>query len=149
MERERERIAFVSANYWDLEATFALTREPQAGEPKSFTAKLIDVYPNGYEAIVRDSIIMTRFHQGFDKPSRIKKGQVYKLKMDMWSTAIVVNKGHRLAVHVSSSNSPKYEVHPNVYDPIQALDFPKAPVATNTIMLSKEHPSRIILPVVK
>ena len=33
----------------------------------TFTAKLIDVYPDGYEAIVRDSIIMGRFHKGFDQ----------------------------------------------------------------------------------
>lgn len=43
VQRERERIAFVSANYWDLEATFSLTRDPKAGEPKSFTAKLLEV----------------------------------------------------------------------------------------------------------
>ena len=118
-------------------------------EDTTFTAKLIDVYPDGYEAIVRDSIIMTRFHQGFNKESKVEKGKVYKLKMDMWSTALVINKGHRIAVHISSSNSPKYEVHPNTFKPISAIDFAKTPIATNTIMLSKEHSSRIILPVVK
>ena len=113
----------------------------------TFTAKLIDVYPDGYEAIVRDSIIMGRYHAGFDKQSPMKKGQVYKLTMDMWSTALVVNKGHKLAVHISSSNSPKYEVHPNSYEPVTSMKL--APVAKNTIHLSSEHPSKIILPVVK
>lgn len=116
-------------------------------EDTTFTAKLIDVYPDGYEAILRDSIIMTRFHDGFDKESKIEKGKVYKLTMDMWSTAYVLNKGHKLAVHISSSNSPKYEVHPNTYKPV--MNFNNSPVANNTIMLSKEHPSRIILPIVK
>ncbi len=46
VERERERMAFISANYWDLEATFALTRDPAAGEPKDFTAKLLEVDGN-------------------------------------------------------------------------------------------------------
>ena len=65
----------------------------------------------------------------------------------MWSTAIVINKGHRLAVHISSSNSPKYEVHPNSYEPVMSFD--KAPVANNTIMLCSKYSSRIILPIVK
>ncbi|WDE96423.1 CocE/NonD family hydrolase [Lentisphaera profundi] len=116
-------------------------------EDTTFTANLIDIYPDGYEAIVRDSIIMGRFHEGFDKQSKLKKDKVYKLTMDMWSTAIVINKGHRLAVHISSSNSPKYEVHPNSYEPV--MSFNESPVANNTIMLSKKYPSRIILPVVK
>ena len=116
-------------------------------EDTTFTAKLIDVYPDGYEAILRNSIIMTRFHDGFDKESKIEKGKVYKLTIDMWSTAYVLNKGHKLAVHISSSNSPKYEVHPNTFKPV--MNFNNSPVANNTIMLSKEHPSRIILPIVK
>ena len=116
-------------------------------EDTTFTAKLIDIYPDGYEAIVRDSIIMGRFHEGFNKESRMEKGKVYKLKMDMWSTALVINKGHRLAVHISSSNSPKYEVHPNTFEPVTS--FAKVPIATNTIMLSKDNPSKIIMPVIK
>jgi len=43
VERERERMAFVSASYWDLEAQFSLTRDAVAGEPSSFGAKLIEV----------------------------------------------------------------------------------------------------------
>ena len=42
VERERERMAFVSADYWDIAATLA-TRESagsDAGEPRSFAARL-------------------------------------------------------------------------------------------------------------
>lgn len=116
-------------------------------EDTTFTAKLIDVYPDGYEAIVRDSIIMGRFHEGLDKGAKLEKGQVYKLTMDLWSTAIVINKGHRLAVHISSSNSPKYEVHPNTFDAVNS--FEHAPIADQTVIMSSDYPSRIILPVVK
>jgi DNA topoisomerase-1 len=45
VDRERERIAFRAASYWDLEAEFA-TRDhakPQNGEPTSFTASLVAV----------------------------------------------------------------------------------------------------------
>ncbi len=43
VQRERERMAFVAASYWDLEANFALTREPAGGEPTDFKAKLLEV----------------------------------------------------------------------------------------------------------
>ncbi|MEM6471001.1 MAG: CocE/NonD family hydrolase [Planctomycetota bacterium] len=112
----------------------------------TFTAKLIDIYPDGYQAVVRDSIVMGRFHAGYDRPSRMEKGKVYKLSLDMWSTAYAFNKGHRIGIHLSSSNSPKYEVHPNVYEPVDS--FEESPIANNTIHLSETYPSHLTLPVV-
>ena len=46
VDRERERIAFRPARYWDLEADFATVAKPEAGqsaenEPNSFTATLV------------------------------------------------------------------------------------------------------------
>jgi DNA topoisomerase-1 len=42
VERERARMRFRSASYWDLEATFDTGREPEhAGDPTSFTASLV------------------------------------------------------------------------------------------------------------
>jgi len=46
VERERERMAFVAASYWDLEGTFSLTRDAADGEPSAFTAKLLEVDGN-------------------------------------------------------------------------------------------------------
>jgi hypothetical protein len=40
VERERERMRFVSARYWDLGATFHKIGELDEGEPRSFTATL-------------------------------------------------------------------------------------------------------------
>jgi len=111
-----------------------------------FTAKLVDVYPDGYEAVIRESAMLARYHQGLDRPAPLDKGKVYKLSMDMWSTALVFNKGHRIAVHISSSSDPAYEVHPNTYKPVDSID--QARTARNAIHLSANHASRLILPVV-
>jgi DNA topoisomerase-1 len=46
VQRERERMAFVAASYWDLEGTFSLTRDAADGEPSNFTAKLLEVDGN-------------------------------------------------------------------------------------------------------
>jgi len=113
----------------------------------TFMVKLVDIYPDGYEAIVRDSAVMARFWKGLNNPAPIQKGKIYTLNIDLWSTALVFNKGHRIAVHVTSSNAPKYEVHPNSYEPVYS--FENAPIANNTLHLDREHASRIILPVVK
>jgi putative CocE/NonD family hydrolase len=112
----------------------------------TFMVKLIDIYPSGYQALVRDSAVMARYHSSPTTPAPLEPGKTYKLEVDMWSTAIVFNKGHRIAVHVQSSNAPKYEVHPNAYEPVDTMD--EARVATNTLHVSSAAASCLILPVV-
>ncbi|MCZ7646905.1 MAG: CocE/NonD family hydrolase [Planctomycetota bacterium] len=111
-----------------------------------FVAKLVDVYPDGYEALIREAAFLARFHGGFDKPAPLEKGKVYVLDMDLWSTALVFNPGHRIAVHVSSSSTPAYEVHPNTYEPVMTFDA--SPIANQRIHVSSAHPSRLILPMI-
>jgi uncharacterized protein len=110
-------------------------------------AKLVDVYPDGTERLVLDSALRARFREGFDKEVLMKKGEVYKFKIDLWSTSLVFNKGHRIAVHVSSSNDPRFDPNPNTGKPMRADGETR--VATNTIHHSRAYPSRILLPIVK
>ena len=42
VERERERMAFIRASYWDLEASFAKAGETE-GSPSTFAAKLLEL----------------------------------------------------------------------------------------------------------
>lgn len=112
-----------------------------------FFAKLIDVYPDGTERLVQDNGLRARFREGFDREVFMKKGEVYKLKLDLWSTSLVFNKGHRIAVHVTSSNDPRFDPNPNTGKPLRA--DAETRVATNTIHHDQQYPSRILLPVVK
>lgn len=43
VERERERMAFVPASYWDLSGTFTVTKEVAADGPKSFSGTLVQI----------------------------------------------------------------------------------------------------------
>src|SRR5690348_4453076 len=43
VERERSRMRFRSAEYWDVEGLFALKEQPAAGDPSTFTATLVAV----------------------------------------------------------------------------------------------------------
>lgn len=112
-----------------------------------FTVKLCDVYPDGRSMLVTDGILRARYHQSFEKESFLEPGQVYELNVDLWSTALVFNKGHRIRVAVSSSNSPRFEANPNTGKTFRADKETR--VAKNTLHLSLKYPSRIVLPVAK
>ena len=110
-------------------------------------AKLVDVYPDGTERLVLDSALRARFRDGFDREVFMKKGEVYKFSIDLWSTSIVFNKGHRIAIHVTSSNDPRFDPNPNTGRPLRA--DAETRVARNTIHHDRSHPSRVLLPIVR
>lgn len=111
-----------------------------------FTVKLTDVYPDGRSMLVTDGILRARYHKSFEKESFLEPGQVYELNVDLWSTSLVFNKGHRIRIAVSSSNSPRFEANPNTGKPFRADKETR--IAKNTLHLSSKHPSHMILPVV-
>jgi predicted acyl esterase len=111
-----------------------------------FTVKLTDVYPDGRSMLVTDGILRARYHQSLEKEALLEPGQVYELNVDLWSTSLVFNKGHRIRIAVSSSNSPRFEANPNTGKPFRADKETR--VAHNTLHLSAKYPSRILLPVV-
>lgn len=111
-----------------------------------FTVKLTDVYPDGRSMLVCDGILRARFRDSFEKPELMVPGEVYRLNVDLWSTAIVFNRGHRLRVDVSSSNAPRFQPNPNTGEPLLPPSPPR--VATNTIHLAPGKSSSISLPIV-
>lgn len=114
-----------------------------------FHAKLVDVYPDGYEAIVLDAPIRASYRGG-SSPDAIRPmepGAPVELVIDLWPTAITFEKGHRIALHVTSSNAPRFEVNPNTGEtPGKGALKPR--VATNVILHDAAHPSALVLPVI-
>jgi putative CocE/NonD family hydrolase len=110
-----------------------------------FTVKLSDVYPDGRSMLLTDGILRARFRESFERENFLEPGKVYELTVDLWSTSIVFNRGHRIRVAVSSSNFPRFDPNPNTGRPFRADD--RTRVATNTLHLSRRHPSHIVLPV--
>lgn len=119
------------------------------GPDTDFVAKLVDVYPDGYEALVLDAPIRARYRNG-RMPDQVKPmtpGAPEELVIDLWSTAITFEKGHRIALHVTSTNSPRFDVNPNTGEPEgQHKLAPR--VARNTVYMDAAHPSALVLPVV-
>jgi predicted acyl esterase len=111
-----------------------------------FTVKLTDVYPDGRSMLVTDGIRRARYRRSFEREDFLKPGEVYELAVDLWSTSLVFNKGHRIRVDVSSSNAPRFEPNPNTGHAFRADKETR--VATNTVCFSHDRPSHVLLPVV-
>jgi len=110
-----------------------------------FTAKLVDVAPDGTAINLTEGILRARFRESTSEAKPIVPGQVYEYKIDMWSTSNVFLKGHRIRLEVSSSNFPRFDRNLNTgKDASTDSTFVKA---TNTILHDSSHPSALILPV--
>jgi len=114
-------------------------------EDTDFIVKLVDVYPNGYEALVMDQPYRLRYWKSLLTPEHVQKNKIYPIKIDLWSTALAFNAGHRIEVLVQSSSYPRYEIHSNTWMPVKSYD--QGVKATNTVYLDGR--SKIVLPVTK
>lgn len=77
-----------------------------------FTAKLIDVYPNGYAMIVGEGQLRARYREGFDKVRWLKPGEPAELEFTLGITGNWFAPGHKLRIDISSSDYPRLEPNP-------------------------------------
>jgi len=112
-----------------------------------FTVKLSDVYPDGRSMLLTDGILRARYRESFRKPEFMKPGEIYPIEVDLWSTSIIFNKGHRIRVAVSSSNFPRFDANPNTGK--NYWEEGERKTAHNTVYLSSKHPSHIVFPVME
>lgn len=111
-----------------------------------FTAKLVDVYPDGRAINVAQGIIRARYRDSWETPTLLEPGVIYKYKIDLWSTSNRFLKGHRIRLEISSSNFPQFDRNPNTGHPF-GLDA-QLKVANQKIFHDAEYPSHLILPIV-
>jgi putative CocE/NonD family hydrolase len=121
---------------------YAATSAPDT----DFTAKLVDVFPNGDARNLTDGILRMRYRNSLEKPELAKPGEIYKLTIDAGVTSNVFLAGHRVRVEISSSNFPRFDRNPNTGRPI--ADETTLRRALQTLYHDKAHPSRVLLPVI-
>jgi uncharacterized protein len=141
----------------DTEVTGPITLELYAKSSAvdtDFTAKLVDVSPDGFAENLTEGILRARYRDSQEAPSLITPGQIYKLNIDVWATSNVFKKGHVLRLEISSSNFPRFDRNLNTgrnryltasEDMNSDQPFRSA---TNVIYHDAEHPSALILPIV-
>ena len=112
-----------------------------------FTVKLVDVHPDGAAFNVDDTILRARYREGYDREVFMEPGEVYEIRPTPMTTSYTFAKGHRIRVEVSSSKFPQYMRNLNTggnnYDETEGV------VAHNTIHHTAEHPSRVVLPIMR
>ncbi|MEB3223346.1 MAG: CocE/NonD family hydrolase [Candidatus Sericytochromatia bacterium] len=102
-----------------------------------FTAKLVDVLPNGDAFNVSEGILR-RSYAGQRGPTRIT--------VQLWPTSYVFQPGHRLRLEVSSSSFPRFDRHPNTAEPVETATA--VAIATQRVHHSARWLSALWLPVI-
>jgi putative CocE/NonD family hydrolase len=110
-----------------------------------FTAKLLDVHPDGYAMRLNDGIVRARFRNSRSRPTPIVPGRIYEYRINCWATGCVFRRGHRIRVEISSSAFPKFDPNLNTGRPIATDQCPV--VAWQRIYHDSENPSHVVLPV--
>ena len=82
-----------------------------------FTAKLVDVQPDGRPISLTDGIIRARFRNGFKREELLEPGEVARVEIDLASIAHRFEAGHRIRLEVSSSNYPRFFPNSNTAEP--------------------------------
>lgn len=120
-----------------------------------FTAKLVDIYPAGddREILMLDSIQRLKYSGG-----KTDTNNVSQIEIDLGHISWIFNTGHRIGVHISSSNYPRFEVNPNTgsefppdgfvpgqqNESVKPEESPRP--AHNTVYMSEKYPSALFIP---
>ncbi|MBI1790330.1 MAG: CocE/NonD family hydrolase [Acidobacteria bacterium] len=122
---------------------YAATSAPDT----DFTAKLVDVFPDGAARNLTDGILRLRYRESLDKPLAAKPGETYRIAIDAGVTSNVFLKGHRIRLEISSSNFPRFDRNPNTGRPV--ADEKELRKAEQTVYHDRTRPSHVLLPVVE
>lgn len=111
-----------------------------------FTAKLLDVFPNGEARNLTDGALRMRYRSGLDKPALAHPGEIYSLTIDAGVTSNVFLPGHRIRLEIASSNFPRFDRNPNTGRTI--ADETVLKKAQQTVYHGAHYASHIVLPMV-
>lgn len=111
-----------------------------------FTLKLIDVEPDGTAWNIDETIQRARYREGYATEVFMESGEIYELRLGPLVTSATFDTGHRIRIEISSSNFPRFARNLNTGG--NNYDEKEGVVALNRVHHSKQHPSRVVLPVI-
>ncbi len=107
-----------------------------------FFASVVDIDEKGtIRAIGLSGKIRARYLSGWEKPSLLKPGKLYKATIELWDSAHQVKKGHRLGVLISSEQFPAYARNLNTGEPIN--NATRMVAAQQTVYHDARRPSAL------
>jgi len=150
VEERQDVLVYTSAPLaHDLEVTgpvHAILYVATSANDTDFTAKLVDVEPNGRPLLVTDGILRLRYRVSLNRPLFVKRNKPYRIDIDAGVTSYVFAAGHRIRLEVASSNFPRFDRNLNSTRP-NALET-RLTIARQTVFHDARHPSAVILPVI-
>ena len=111
-----------------------------------FTAKLVDVRPDGYAQNLADGIVRARYRSSRQSLSLLTPGEVSRFTVDLWATSHVFLPGHRIRLEIASSNFPRFDRNLNTGED-QATGTRWQP-AHQTVFHDARYPSHVVLPII-
>lgn len=110
-----------------------------------WTAKLVDVSPEGFAMNLTDSILRARYRNSFARPELLQADKTYEYIIPIGNTSNVFKKGHRIRLEISSSNFPRFSRNTNTGG--QPEKDTRFIVAHQTAYHDAAHTSYVVLPV--
>jgi uncharacterized protein len=152
LDHRTDVLHFVSS--WlttDVEVTGPLTVTLNAmtsARDTDWTAKLVDVWPDGRAYNVADGIVRARFARGTDRARLLPARTPHQVDIDLAATAQVFRAGHRIRLDISSSNFPRFDRNPGTGDSGAVTPESEFVIARQTVFLDSARPSFITLPLI-
>lgn len=112
-----------------------------------FTAKLVDVYPDGRAFNIANGILRARYRNSMEKAELLRPGEIAEYKIDLWSVANCFLPGHRIRLEIAGSDFPEFSRNNQTGGSI--AEDTELRIARQTVYHDKTHLSRLILPVLE
>lgn len=150
VEKRRDVLVYTSPHLRsDLEVTGpvkVVLNISTSARDTDFTAKLVDVYPDGRAINLCDGILRLRYRDSLERPALAEPGQVYTVVIDAGVTSNVFKAAHAIRLEISSSNFPRFDRNLNT-GRAQA-DETEMRTASQTVYHGHTRPSCLVLPVI-
>jgi hypothetical protein len=150
IERRDDVLVYTSSKLEsDLEVTGPLELvlyASSSARDTDFTAKLVDVYPDGRAIHIAEGILRARHRKGLTAVEFLEPGEVAEFRIALAPTSNVFLKSHRIRLEISSSNFPRFDRNLNTGGDIATET--RWLIARQKVLHSSQYPSHLSLPVI-
>lgn len=114
-----------------------------------WTARLCRVDRNSVSINLQEGIVRARYRDSLTEPSLIEPNRVYAYRIELGPVGARIPAGDRIRLTVSSSDFPSWDRNMNTGGAL-GIEGPSAAItATQVVFHDAEHPSYVLLPIVR
>jgi len=112
-----------------------------------WTARLVDVRPDGTAYGVVDGILRARYRDGLDTARPLVPNLPECFEVTLGTTAMTFQRGHRIRLQVASSNFPRFDRNPQQFIEVATAGPDDFLAATQVVFGDAARASRLVLSV--